>query len=37
LEEMKQAGIRGEKKYLQEYHAKRSIEIVCPSNGWQSC
>jgi mitochondrial inner membrane protein COX18 len=28
LQEMKEAGIRGEKKYLQEYHAKRSIEIV---------
>jgi inner membrane protein COX18 len=28
LQAMKQAGIRGEKKFLQQLHAKRSIEIV---------
>ncbi|KAF9464462.1 60Kd inner membrane protein-domain-containing protein [Collybia nuda] len=28
LEDMKKEGIRGEKKFLQEFHAKRSIELL---------
>ena len=29
FEEMKKAGMRGDKKALQKYHAEKSIEIVC--------
>jgi len=29
FEDMKKAGMRGDKKALQKYHAEKSIEIVC--------
>lgn len=29
FEDMKKAGMRGDKKALQKYHAEKSIEVVC--------
>ena len=29
FEDMKKAGVRGDKKALQKYHTEKSIEVVC--------
>jgi len=29
FEDMKKAGMRGDKKALQQYHTEKSVEVVC--------